>query len=77
MNEIKEMNIKLRVKTEAKKEKVNRKNEDTFEISVREPAENNMANDRVLTIMRKHFPNRAIRLIKGHHSPNKIVSIGD
>ncbi len=69
------MLIKLRVKTDARKESVAQTSADHFEVSVKEPAERNAANDRILEIFRARFPMKAIRLIKGHHSPSKILSV--
>ncbi|HEY9583698.1 MAG TPA: DUF167 domain-containing protein [Candidatus Paceibacterota bacterium] len=69
------MYIKVKVKTEAKNEHIEKINEDHYEISVRQKAQNNMANKRILEIIRVEFPNSDIRIISGHHSPSKILSI--
>jgi uncharacterized protein (TIGR00251 family) len=67
--------IKVRVKTEQKKEVVTRESPDHFEISLKEPAERNLANSRILEIFRELFPEKPVRIISGHHSPSKIISI--
>lgn len=69
------MLIKIKAKTKAKKEVVNKKSEDSYVISVKEPAEENSANERILEILKRLFPRRALRIVKGHHSPSKIVEI--
>ena len=69
------MYIKVKIKADAKKELTERVSSDHFEISVKEKAENNRANERLLEIMRSEFPNSIIRIISGHHSPSKILSI--
>lgn len=69
------MLIKLRVTTGARAEKIVRKSDDHFVVSVKQEAERNMANERILTIFREMFPNKSVRLVKGHHSPSKIVEI--
>ncbi|MCR4334148.1 MAG: DUF167 family protein [Patescibacteria group bacterium] len=71
------MYIKLRVVTNAKKEKINKISEDHFEIWIREKAERNMANRRVVEVMKKYFKTGKIRIVSGHHSPSKIISVGD
>ena len=73
------MYIKVRVKTKAKEEKVVRKSDDHFEISVKEPAERNLANNRVRELVAANFSLSIgkVRIISGHHSPSKILSVGD
>lgn len=69
------MYIKLKVIPNAKEEKVEKIAEDSWRIWVIVPAENNAANRRVLNIMCSYYPNKAIRIVNGHHSPSKIVSV--
>ena len=71
------MHIKVKVTTGAKKEKIVKKTKDHFDISVREPAERNLANKRVVELVRDYFKvyNGDIRIVSGHHSPSKIISI--
>lgn len=69
------MLIKVRVTADAPAEKVVKKADDFYVVSVRESAERNLANKRVLEILRKIFPNRSLKLIKGHHAPAKIVEV--
>lgn len=63
------------MKPASKKELVQRVSEDHYDVSVKEKAENNRANDRLLEIMRNEYPNSIVRIISGHHSPSKILSI--
>ena len=80
------MYIKVFVTPGAKKEKVGvshpakggEKN-DALVISVREPASNNMANTRVREIiaMRVGKPVGKVRILTGHRSRVKMVSIND
>jgi uncharacterized protein (TIGR00251 family) len=69
--------IKIKVTPDAKKEMLIKISEDHFEIKVTEPAENNRANTRVLALLREHFGARAkaMRIVSGHHSPSKIISV--
>lgn len=69
------MYIKVRVVAGAKKEVFKQKSPDHFEVSVKEPAEQNRANRRVLSLFETHFGIKGIRLISGHHSPSKILSV--
>lgn len=71
------MYIKVRVVAGAKKEKVEKTTKDTYHISVKEQAERNMANNRICEIMASllGISVKSIRIISGHHSPSKILSI--
>lgn len=71
------MYLKLRVITGAREEKVEKKEENLWHIWVKEKAEMNMANTRILTLIKNEFPYKKVRLVGGHHSPSKIVSIDD
>lgn len=73
------MYIRVNAIAGAKKESVKEIGEHCLEISVREPAEKNMANKRISELVAAHcgvLP-KAARLINGHHSPNKMFSIPD
>lgn len=71
------MYIKVRVKTEYKKEFFEKVNENTFNISVKEEARNGWANQRVIEILKEELNKKNIKLISGHTSPSKIFSIED
>lgn len=70
------MYIKIKVTPDAKVERLERLSEDSWKIWVKVPAENNAANSRVLELVRGEYPNTSVRIVSGHHSPSKIVSIG-
>ncbi len=63
----------------AKKESLAQKNEDHFLVSVREPAERNLANTRVLELLSLHFkvPKGKIRIVNGHQAPGKLIMVED
>ena len=69
--------VKVHVKPGAKKEKVEQTRFDHFDISVKEEAKNNMANTRVREIIAQWFevPTGKVRIISGHHSASKILSV--
>jgi len=71
------MYVKVKVTPDAKKEKLEQKQKDLFEISVREKAKQNMANNRVVELLARHFGiiKGSVRIISGHHSPSKIISV--
>ncbi len=71
------MYIKVRVIAGAKKEIITQESSDHFKISVKEPAERNLANSRVLEIIRRKFSGRNIQIINGHHSPSKLLVVDD
>lgn len=71
------MYIRVRVSAGAKRESFEQVSGDSFLVSVKEPAEQNRANKRVLELVAGHFgvEPKQIRIISGHHSPGKILSI--
>ena len=70
------MFLKIKVKTGSRTEKVEKKADDLYLVSVKEKAERNMANERSLEIFRSLYPNQSVKLVKGHHSPAKILDVG-
>ncbi|HUC88957.1 MAG TPA: DUF167 domain-containing protein [Candidatus Paceibacterota bacterium] len=71
------MYIKVRVQAGANKEKVEKKSKDHYNIVVKEPAERNLANNRVCEIVAALLGVKrdAVRIINGHQSPSKLLSI--
>jgi len=70
------MYLKVLVTPGAKREKIEEKGE-TLVVSVREPATGNRANDRVREIvaLRVGKPLGKVRILTGHRSRAKIISI--
>ena len=69
------MYIHVKVKTQSKREEVKQISSDHFEIGVKEKAVRNMANKRVVEILEDLFKTKMIRIINGHHSSTKLISI--
>lgn len=71
------MYIKVIVNAGAKKEKVEEGKKGVLEISVKEPAQRNLANTRVreLIALRFKVPLSAVRILSGHRSPHKLLSV--
>ena len=69
--------VHVKVKAGIKKESLKKKSEDHFEISVKEKAERNMANTRVLELVAEHFkvPINKVRIVNGHHHSSKLIVI--
>ncbi len=73
------MYIKVRVLANQRAEAVEVIKENALKIWVKEKAERNLANNRVLELVARHFkvPRERVKVINGHHSPSKLVSIAD
>ena len=71
------MYIKVIVTPDARREKVEEKGEETLLISVKEPASGNRANQRVREIIAIRFNVSLpkVRILTGHHSRVKMISI--
>ena len=71
------MYIKVKVVASAKKEIVTQKSDNAYSISVKVPAEGNLANTRVREIIASIYAInvKSVRIISGHQSPSKILSI--
>lgn len=71
------MYLKVRVTAGSKKETLEKTKDDTYKISVKQPAERNMANNRIRELLAENLslPIEKVRLISGHTSPSKIFSI--
>ncbi|MDQ3076846.1 MAG: DUF167 family protein [bacterium] len=71
------MYIKVRVKAGSKKETLEQKSKDHYSISVKEKAERNMVNKRIIEIIAHRYalPLGKVRIVSGHQSPSKILSV--
>ncbi len=69
--------VHVKVTAGAKKESWKQKSEDHFEVSVKEKAERNMANSRVLELVAEYFtvPVNKVRIVNGHRHPSKLLVI--
>jgi len=73
------MYVKVLVTPGAKKEKIERKKEDYFIVAVKEKAERNLANTRVLEVLSAFLavPKNHLKIITGHQSRSKIISVSE
>ena len=71
------MYVRVVVKAGMKKESFSENSSDHFEISVKEKAQRNMANSRVMELLAKHFkiPKNKIRIVNGHRHPHKLLVV--
>ena len=71
------MYVKVRVFPDNKKEVVQKTSEHMFEIRVKEPAERNLANQRIKELIAKEYAvlPKQVRLVSGHRSSTKIVDV--
>jgi uncharacterized protein YggU (UPF0235/DUF167 family) len=69
------MYIKVRVKAGQKKEILEEKSENNFVLSIKEKAERNLANKRLLEVFENKFKTKNIRIISGHQHPIKMLSV--
>ncbi|MDE2399947.1 MAG: DUF167 domain-containing protein [Patescibacteria group bacterium] len=69
--------IHLKVTAGAKKESWKKKSEDHFEVSVKEKAEKNFANSRILVLVAEYFkvPKNKVRIVNGHKHPSKLLIV--
>jgi uncharacterized protein YggU (UPF0235/DUF167 family) len=71
------MYIKVRVKADSRAESVVKESYDHYVISVREKAERNQANKRIIEILKSMFPDHQIRIIHGHKGPSKLIAVDE
>lgn len=71
------MYVKVRVEAGAKRERVQKESDTLFLVSVREPASQNLANGRVRELIAGEFgvPVGKVRIVNGHQSPSKMLSV--
>lgn len=71
------MYVKVKVFPKSKKELFVEVEDLRFEARVKEPAERNLANERVVELVARYYgvPAPKVRIISGHRSPAKILSV--
>ena len=71
------MYIKVHAIPGSKKELVQKENETTYRIRVKEPAERNLANQRIRELLCLEFglDRGKVRMISGHRSGSKIFDV--
>ena len=69
--------VKAVVQAGVKKESLVLKSANHFEITVKEKAERNMANQKVIELIANYFkvPKGKVRIINGHQHPHKLLVV--
>jgi uncharacterized protein YggU (UPF0235/DUF167 family) len=65
----------VRIRTKQKNESIIKISDTKFEISVREEPKQNHANTRMIELIKEYFKTNKVKIVSGHHSPSKLVSI--
>ncbi len=73
------MLIHVKVLAESKKDFVEEITPTSFKVYVKEPAENNRANQRMISLVAQKFGivTGKVKIMTGHHQPSKILEIKD
>lgn len=73
------MFVRVEVVAGARRETITKIGDHRFAVTVRAPAQQNLANDRVRELLAAEFgvAHGSVRLVSGHHSPRKMFSIED
>lgn len=73
------MYVRVVVYPGGKKEMIEKTGDHRYEIRVKEPAERNLANGRVIELIAHTYQvnPKAIRILSGHHTSRKILSLPD
>jgi hypothetical protein len=71
------VNIAIKIKPNAKQEKIEKINESEYLLWVRSPAQEGKANQAAIALLSDflRIPKTRITIIRGHKSRNKIISI--
>lgn len=71
------MYIHAKVTAGGRREELKQISPDHFEIAVREKAERNQANKRVIELLAGHFSisENKVRIVNGHRSPSKLLIV--
>lgn len=73
------MYLRIEVVPDAKKEFVEKKEEGRWLVSIREPAERNLANKRLRELVARELsvPLAQVRILTGHRARVKMISVTD
>lgn len=71
--------IHVKIHPQSKEDLVKKKSNTSFIVFVREPAEQNQANRKLLRLLAEYFnvPLGKIKIVTGHKQPSKIIEIVD
>lgn len=71
------MFIRIYATPDAKREELTKESEEAWRISVREPAQGNLANDRIRALVAREFgvSSASVRILTGHRARSKLISV--
>jgi uncharacterized protein YggU (UPF0235/DUF167 family) len=71
------MYIKVKAKPDTRKDSIKKESDNVYQISVKEPAEQNQANEKIRAMLAMEFgvTKRQVRLITGHRSLRKTFDV--
>lgn len=71
------MYVKVKVVANARKEKIEKIGDNRYKIDIKEPAEQNLANNRIIEIISDLYKVKRnnVKIFSGHHSPSKLLSV--
>ncbi len=69
------MYIHIKIKTKQKIESIVKISDIRFEVSVKEEAKQNRANTRMIELIKEYFETDKVKIVSGHHSPSKLLSV--
>ena len=69
------LKIKIHAKPNSYEQKVEKIDEMTYSVSVKEPPVNGMANRAIVKALSEYFHTSGVRIVSGHISRNKIIEI--
>lgn len=71
------MYIRVNAKAGMKKERFSEISENHFEIDIKEKAERNMANKKIIELVANYYniQTKNVRIVNGHKHPHKLLSI--
>ena len=69
------MYIHVKIKLKQKEEYIKELKPDHFEVSVKVDAVRNLANQRMIEIVKEHFKTNKVKIMSGHRTRTKLLSI--
>lgn len=68
------MIITIRVKTNAKEQKIEKMNDDEYKVYVKSPPKEGEANQELIKLLEKHFK-QDVRIIRGLKNKKKVIEL--
>ncbi|MGE5541001.1 MAG: DUF167 domain-containing protein [Bacillota bacterium] len=71
------MYIRITATPGGKREEITKEKDDAWRITVREPAQHNLANERIRVLVARELSISlaSVRILSGHHSRSKLLSV--